>query len=297
MDPEDNPPTSTSPTSGGPFWEKVAIVGVGLLGGSIGLRLRQHGLAAQVLGIGRQQDRLVAAQRLGVIDEYSLSLNAAADSDLAVICTPVETIVPLVRELAAHCQRPMIVTDVGSTKAPIANPLASGLPDHVTFIGSHPMAGGEQTGAEAAKADLFVGRQVVLTPVAQQPADTDHETQPLQHLRQFWQALGARVHLMSPEEHDEAVAHISHLPHAISSCLAAATPDEHLSLAATGWRDTTRIAAGDVELWRQIFAQNRAHALQALDKFAKVLSSFREALARNDESQLEHLLTAGKKQT
>jgi prephenate dehydrogenase len=151
------------------------------------------------------------------------------------------------------------------------------------------MAGSERTGAAHASADLFERSVAIVTPTAQTPAER------VDRAAAFWTALGARVLRMSPDDHDRAVAEISHLPHAAASVLAALTDPQRLPLAAGGWLDTTRVASGDAELWRQIFLDNRVHALQALDNFAKVLASFREALAREDSAGLLAILQAGKR--
>ena len=270
-------------------WETVAIIGVGLIGGSIGLGLRQRGLARRVVGIGRNPRRLEAARDSGAVTAIASQIgDGVCEADLIVVCTPVERIVSQVRAVAEACPAHALITDVGSTKSAICRqlqqcPIATG-----TFVGSHPMAGSEKSGVHHARADLFEERVTVVTPL--EGTRDEH----VERVQRFWQSLGSRVVCMSPEVHDRAVAAISHLPHVIASALSAATPPEHLLLASSGWRDTTRIAAGEVELWRQILWDNRAHVLQSLDNFAKVLADFREALGADDSQQLEQLLQAGK---
>ena len=275
-------------------WKSVAIVGVGLIGGSIGLRLRSRGLAAEVIGIGRRPEGLREAADLGAVSRFSTDLSAVAKAELVVVCTPVETVAGLVRKLAAHCPPEAVITDVGSTKEAIVEELLElGADGGPSFVGSHPLAGSEKTGVAAATPDLFAGRTVVITPRDYVPGSPPAGAVAV--VRGFWLSLGASVRLMSPGAHDQAVAAVSHLPHVVASVLAAGTATEELPLVATGWLDTTRVAAGDVELWRQILAQNRGHVLKSIDKFAKVLSSFRDALHDMDDARLLEFLEAGKR--
>jgi prephenate dehydrogenase len=277
------------PKPAAPEFDCVAIVGVGLIGASIGLAIKERKLARHVVGIGRTKKTLEKARERGAVDEAAHSLaRGVKEAQLVIVCTPVEKIVETVREAAQHVPPHALLTDAGSTKGNIVAALAAPLPDSVHFVGSHPLAGSEKTGPEHARADLFVDRVVVVTPTKETPAIA------LGELRLFWEALGARVMFMSPREHDALVAATSHAPHAIASALAAATPPAALELVAGGWLDTTRIAAGDPELWRQILLDNRDHSLRALAKFAKVLSELRQALKAGDGEALLAILEAGK---
>ena len=271
------------------MWNTVTIIGVGLIGGSIGLALRSRGLAQTVVGVGRTQQRLRIAQQMGAVSRFTTDLaQGVAEAQLVVVCTPVATIVEHVRRISQFCPAGSLITDAGSTKGEICRALAAGSRDTAHFIGSHPMAGSEKSGPEFADADLFEDSVTIVTP-------TDRSAQ--QHvltIEQFWKSLGSRVVRMAPDEHDRAVAAVSHVPHLVASALAAATGPEDLPLAAGGWRDTTRVASGDVELWRQILAENRAHILQSLTSFEKVLSEFRQALQQNDAAAITRLLDAGK---
>jgi len=274
-------------------WETVAIVGVGLIGGSIGLALRQRNLARRVLGIGRRVSSLRQATKCGAVTETSTDLErAVADADLIVVCTPVADIVAHVLRVADACPATALITDVGSTKAEIVRQLDRALlkkgESRATFVGSHPLAGSEKTGPQFARADLFEGRAVVVTPTRRTPESALKLTESL------WTSLGAIVSQKTPQDHDQAVASISHLPHVIASALAANTPTEDLCLAAGGWLDTTRIAAADAELWRQILSDNRRNVLKSLTKFEKVLAKYRRALENDDQNKLLQLLEAGK---
>ena len=276
------------------FFETVAIVGVGLLGGSIGLALRERHLARRVIGIGRNLAKLREAENRRAVSEVTTDLAAGVrDAKLVIICTPVNTVVDFVRQIAPAVDKGTLITDVGSTKASIVagadQVLADGKGLWASFVGSHPLAGSEKNGVLFAKADLLEGRTVVVT----RSDETDAEA--ADKLERFWQGLGAKTLRMTPEEHDVAIAAASHVPHLIAAALAGATPEEALPLTATGWGDTTRIAAGDVELWRQILLDNRVHTLKALDRFERLLSDFRTALEAGDSAALAKLLTQGKR--
>lgn len=269
--------------------DTVAIYGVGLIGGSIGLGLLRRGLASRVIGIGRQPESLRVALEIGAVTATTVSPEeGVATADLVVVCTPVGRIADDVRMLARHCREGTLITDVGSTKGAIVAELADSLPEGIHFIGSHPLAGSERSGAAAAEADLFVDRVVIVTPEETTRADD------LDFLCGFWRGLGASVITMRADEHDRALASTSHLPHLVAAALAAATPKEILHLTATGWGDSTRIASGDPELWRQIFAANRESLRSALTVFESQIAAFRDALQRRDDAALLDLLAAAK---
>ncbi|MGD9647799.1 MAG: prephenate dehydrogenase [Pirellulales bacterium] len=273
-----------------PRWNTVAIVGVGLLGGSIGLGLRQRGVAKRIVGIGRRRPSLEIARRVGAITASTTNLERGVqDADIVVVCTPVEQIPQYVQAAASHCSAGCLITDVGSTKQRIVSQLDGGLPPGVCFVGSHPLAGSEKRGVTEASADLLEGRVVVLTPVrATSPATRRTATA-------FWQSLGARVVEMTPAHHDQALAFTSHLPHAVAVALAQTVPAADLALAAGGLRDTTRIAAGDVEIWTQILLDNRENVSQALERFDAAVTELRQALAAGDRRQLKRILTQAKR--
>lgn len=267
-------------------WDTVAIVGVGLIGGSVGLALRNRGLAHRVIGVGRRPESLETARRRGAVDEATtdLALGVSA-AELVVVCTPVGRIVDDVRLAARHCLADALITDAGSTKAEIVRQLEGGLERGVRFVGSHPLAGSEKSGPAAARADLFVGRTVVVAPSAATAAADVHA------IGRFWEALGAIIRTLAPDEHDRLLAASSHLPHLAAAALAATTPENCLPLVAGGWLDTTRVAAGDPQLWTQIFRSNRRHVLDALLHLEGSLADYRRALTDDDETQLLRLLT------
>ena len=267
-------------------WKTVAIYGVGLIGGSIGMALRERELADRVIGIGRNSGRLTRAVELGAIDDFVTKVESAPAPDLVILCTPVQ-------RLAEHCaavfeQFPSaLITDAGSTKQNLVSQIESALPA-ANFIGSHPLAGSDRTGVANADADLFVRRTVVVTP-------TERSNRQLtQQLSAFWTSLGAQCVSMPPDQHDAALATTSHLPHVVASALAAATPDNWLHLVAGGWRDSTRIAGADVELWTQILQENRLNVLSSLEQMQSRLREFELALSDNNTETIERLLAAGK---
>jgi prephenate dehydrogenase len=270
-------------------WDTVAIVGVGLIGGSIGLALRQRKLAAKVVGIGRRPEGLRKALAAGAVDATTQYLaKGVRDADVIVVCTPVESIVQRIYEAASSCPEGALLTDAGSTKASIVSRLEESLPPTVAFVGSHPLAGSEKTGCQYARADLFDGRTVVVTPTQATNKSV------LWRATNFWSALGASVVVMSPMAHDKSLALTSHLPHLIAAALAGMTSKDDLALTAGGWRDCTRIAAGSAELWTQILSDNRDNISAALRRFEKSLASFRSAIDRGDRRRLETLLRNAK---
>lgn len=278
-----------------PAWDTVAIVGVGLIGGSIGLALRERKLARQIIGIGRRRESLEQALSRGCITQISTSVpEGVKQAQLVVVCTPVELIARHVAEAATAAPAGCLITDAGSTKAQLVadaeKALTAVLPQTVPFVGSHPIAGSERNGPEAAQADLFVGRVVVMTPTER----TDPAAAAA--IEEFWRSLGAEVMKMDPEAHDAVIARTSHLPHLVAAALASTTPqdDDCRPLIGNGWSDTTRIASGDPELWRQIFLANRGPTLNALADFETVLRTWRHALESGDGQLLTQLLKEGK---
>jgi prephenate dehydrogenase len=272
------------------LFRTLTIVGVGLIGGSLGLAAKKRGLARCVRGAGRDAQKLEHARKLGAIDEYRVDLaDAARDADFIVFCTPVDCIAAEVKAIAAHCDAETVLTDAGSTKQEIVEAVEAGAPAGCRFVGGHPLAGSEKKGVEYANADLFADRWTVLTPTEKTPADA------LAAVQSFWQALGARVRLMTPADHDRALALTSHLPHLLASVLAANLPGAWSELAATGFRDTTRVASGDPAIWTPIFLHNRQAMLSALTELEDRLRQFRHALTNHDAAVIDQFLTQGKK--
>lgn len=259
---------------------ELAIVGVGLLGGSVAKGARLGGLARRIVGVGRNADRLRPAVDDGTLDLAVTDLDAGVrEAEVIVLAAPVLAIEGLLERVWRAAPAGALVTDVGSTKRHIvrsAERLAAARP--LAFVGSHPMAGSEQAGYRVARADLFRGATVVVTPTEAT------ELAALKKTTEFWEALGARVTALDPETHDRTVAAISHLPHLIACALvdgAGRVEPAALELAARGFRDTTRIAAGDPDMWTEIFLANR-------DALTAGIEAFREALA-----DLQRVIDAG----
>lgn len=274
-----------------PLVPVLAVVGTGLIGGSFAAALRRVGQVGRVLGVGRQAASLQRARELGLIDEAADLAQAAAQADLIFIATPVGAMAGILRALAPALRPGTVVTDAGSTKSDVARLALDVLGDrHAQFIPGHPIAGSEMTGPEAADPLLYHGRKVVLTPFEETPGAVQHR------LIRIWEACGARVQLMDPAAHDRALGCVSHLPHFLAAAymaqvVRAEDADTRLSLAGTGFRDFTRIAAGSPEVWRDIFDSNRPAVLQELDDFLRVLREWRAALAdESDPDTLESLL-------
>jgi prephenate dehydrogenase len=276
-------------------WPKVTLLGVGLLGGSLGLALKQRRLAGRVVGYVRRVASIAQCRQLGVVDEATTDLAVAvADADLVVLCTPLSQMRELARQAAPHLKRGAVVTDVGSVKACVVaelDPLISVAGAH--FVGSHPMAGSEQTGPAAARVELFEDAVCVVTPTA--------ATQPeaLRRISTFWADLGARVLQLSPELHDDFVARSSHLPHVVAAELAnyvlsPAHPKEQALLCATGFRDTTRIASSSPEMWRDISLANRQKLARVLGVFIEDLQELQLALERGDAKAVEEFFEVAK---
>ena len=271
-------------------FEKLVIVGVGLIGGSIALAARNRGLARKVVGVGRRRESLDQACELGIIEAGFLEIpEAVTDADLVVFCAPVHLIADHILLAAPRCPDGVLLTDAGSTKSVIVQAIEGKLPEGITFIGSHPLAGSEKKGPEFAEEHLFQDRLTVVTPTAN--CDDSRVSQ----LCAFWQAMGSRVKRMSPEDHDRALALTSHLPHLLASALSGLLPEDLMELTATGFRDTTRIAAGDSSIWTGIFRQNREAVLDALTQLELRLTEFRQAIAQEDGTALDTLLIEGKR--
>jgi prephenate dehydrogenase len=268
----------------------LGIVGVGLIGGSIGLAARRSGQFSRLLGTGRDRANLENAVRLGCIDEVAADLPALAEqADILVFCTPVDRIAEQILSVAAVCKPGALITDAGSTKAQLISLVEDDLPGDIEFIGSHPLAGSEKRGAEHARADLFDNRLTIVTPTPRTPADAEKRAS------EFWRSLGSRVMSISPAEHDQALALTSHLPHLVAAALAGLLPTEMREFTANGFRDTTRIAAGDPALWTPIFLHNHVELTDATLRLQRRLIEFSEALLAADEATLTRLLAEGKK--
>ncbi len=276
-------------------FQKIAIIGVGLLGGSLGLAISQRRLAASVIGHVRRSASIAECEKLSVVDHATRNIQRAVENaDLVIICTPISRMRELSEEMLPALKPGAIVTDVGSVKASVVqelDPIFARANAH--FIGSHPMAGGEKMGVSAAKADLFERAVCVVTPKPKSnPAA-------LKSVEQFWGAVGGRVVKISPEVHDELVSRSSHLPHVIAAELASYVlspthAKEQALLCASGFRDTTRIASGSPEMWRDIAVANQKNISRVLGVFIEGLEEFRHALDVGDSKAIEEFFEKAK---
>lgn len=265
------------------MFSRFIIIGVGLLGGSLGLALRQRHPGATIFGVDRFPNE--AARQLGAVDVMLTGLDsipvAANEPTLAIVCTPVGEIRSYIHRILEHLGigGHLLVTDVGSTKASICREI-----DDLRFLGSHPIAGSQRSGFEAAQANLFENRVTVLTPTAR------HDRTDIDRLRRFWSSLGSTVMEMDAEKHDKILAVTSHLPHLLSASLAATVTEQERPFTGTGYADMTRLAAGSPEVWRDIFLDNDENVLAALRRFQARLAEFAEILQSGDAVQLEAFL-------
>jgi prephenate dehydrogenase len=247
------------------LFDKITIIGVGLIGGSIGLAARRRRVAREVTGVFRRRSTMVKALRAGAVDDATMDIaRGVIGADLIIVASPVGSIPELALEAARYAKPGAIITDVGSTKAWIAGRMERCLRGtSVRFVGSHPMAGSEKTGVLSAREDLLEGSACIVT----RTASTDAAA--LRRVAALWKALGARVSVLSPDEHDRAVSFVSHLPHIVAFALALSVPEGQLRYAAEGFRDTTRVASSDPALWSDIFLTNRKEIARSAAAFRR----------------------------
>ncbi len=276
-------------------WPKITLIGVGLLGGSLGLAIKRRRLADKVDGFVRRSATIAECDKLGAVDHATRDLRRAVENaDLVVLCTPIAQMRNLTEQMLPSLKRHAIVTDVGSVKASVVHELESLVTKAgAHFVGSHPMAGAERTGVRHARADLFDGAICVVTP-------TPHTTpETVKRVEAFWKAVGANPIKLSPKTHDDLVSRSSHLPHVVAAELAnyvlsPAHPKEQALLCANGFRDTTRVASGSPEMWRDIALANRKNLARVLGVFIEDLQEFRLALETEDRVAIEEFFEKAK---
>ncbi len=271
-----------------PLFRKVVIFGAGLIGGSFALALRKANAVGEVVGFGRSMANLQQAQQLGIIDRIGQDVAAeAGDADLVLLATPVGQMAELMARIAPHLGSHTLVTDGGSTKGDVVRDAYAQLGGRAAqFVPAHPIAGAEQSGAAAAGAGLYQGKKVVLTPLP------ENSSRSVARVRKAWELCGAVVSELTPQQHDEVFAAVSHLPHLLSFALVhdlaqRDNRDQLLSFAASGFRDFTRIAASSPEMWRDICMANREALLDELQTYIAELNRMSAALAAGDAEKLE----------
>jgi len=271
-----------------PMFQRVALIGIGLIGSSISHAMQRKGLAKEIVGSARTRQTLDTALKLGLIQKgYDSAAEAVAGADLVILSVPVGACGPLAAEIAQHLQPGAILTDVGSVKAAVVRDMAPHVPAGVHFVPGHPIAGTEQSGPEAGFAELFEGRWTILTP------EPGTDTVAVDKLKAFWMALGSKVEVMSAPHHDMVLAITSHLPHLIAynivntaEHLERVTDKEVIKFSAGGFRDFTRIAASDPTMWRDVFLNNKEAVMEMLRRFSDDLAELRSAIEGADGDTL-----------
>jgi len=276
-------------TTAAPLFDRVALIGIGLIGSSLARAMKLHGLAGHIAISTRSKETLTKAEELELGDSYSLdAADAAYDADLVIICTPMGAQAAIAKSIHDSLKPGAIITDVGSVKATTIRDIAPHLPDGVHLVPGHPIAGTENSGPEAGYAELFPGRWTILTPADGTDADA------VEKVKQLWLGCGATVEIMTPEHHDRVLAITSHLPHLIAYSIVDTadqledeTKKEVITFSASGFRDFTRIAAGDPVMWRDVFLTNRDAVLEVLGRFSEDLTALQRAIRKGDGEMLE----------
>jgi cyclohexadieny/prephenate dehydrogenase len=277
----------------GAVYERVALIGLGLIGSSLSHVMRQQKLAKHITGYARSAETRATAKRIGLVDEIHDSAKAAVkDADLIILCTPVGAYGKVAGEIGPHLKAGATVTDVGSVKGAVVRDVGPHLPANVHFIPGHPVAGTEQSGPESGFAELFRNRWTILTPLP------DSDRVAVERLEKFWRGCGANVEIMTPAHHDMVLAITSHLPHLIAYNIVATAADiedvtnsEVIKFSAGGFRDFTRIAASDPTMWRDVFLNNKEAVLETLGRFSEDLALLQRAIRWGDGDTLFNLFT------
>jgi cyclohexadieny/prephenate dehydrogenase len=274
-------------------FDRIALIGIGLIGSSLAYDIKRLGLAREVVVATRSADTLKRAEELGLGDRYTTSsADAVVDADLVIVSVPVGASESVARDIADSLKPGAIVTDVGSTKASVIAQMQPHMPSHVHFIPGHPLAGTEKSGPDAGFAGLFEGRWCIFTPLP----ETDETA--LQKLRQFWEAVGSKIDVMDPEHHDKVLAIVSHLPHIIAynivgtaDDLETVTESEVIKYSASGFRDFTRLAASDPTMWRDVCLHNKDAILEMLARFSEDLACLQRAIRWGEGDKIFELFS------
>ena len=277
------------------LFHQITICGVGLIGGSLALIAREKGLVERAVGLGRTLTNLEVARNRGMIDLATQNpIEAARGADLVMLAVPIRTMPALLRTMIPHLPPNAVITDVGSVKGWVVHELEPLLKPGMSLVAVHPVAGKETTGADAADRELFVNRRVIVTPSKTSTPDA------IDRIEQLWRATGANVERMDPDAHDRILARSSHLPQIVASVLAASLKDERIAgklaieYGAGGLRDTTRLAASSLEMWRDIFLTNREAIVEALKTFGATFAEFQRLIEAGDEEKISALFERGR---
>lgn len=270
------------------MFETLAVVGVGLIGGSLARAAKSKGLVSRVVGMGRGEENLVKALELGVIDVMERDpIRGLKEADLVVLATPVNSLTDILGSVAPHVRADAVITDVGSVKGPVVQEAEKHFPRPIRFVGGHPIAGTEHSGVEASFATLFENRKCILTP-------TDNtDPRAVEAIERFWKAVGSEVITMDLDRHDRVLGFVSHLPHIVAYALvntvvaAEEKQGELLDFSAGGFRDFTRIASSHPEMWRDICLMNRSALLESIRAFSSTLEALSDLITSGDGNGLE----------
>ncbi|HAH21170.1 MAG: hypothetical protein A2Y00_00755 [Omnitrophica WOR_2 bacterium GWF2_43_52] len=268
------------------LFDTVAIVGVGLIGGSLGLAMKHHGLVKKIIGIGHRRESLAVALEKGAIDEGYLELDKLMDADVVILATPVNEIKMSIPRIAKIIRKECIVIDVGSTKAEIVKAAEK---CRLNFVGCHPLAGMEKRGVENARSALFENSLCLLI------AAKKTRKEAVAKVKTLWEAVGAHTKTMDARSHDRVLAFVSHLPHAVAFCLIDCIKPGYLGFAASGLKDTTRISMSDPVVWKDIFLTNRAELLKAIKDFKRSLGRLESFVNARQSKQIAAYLTKSRK--
>lgn len=267
------------------FFERVAVIGVGLLGASFALAARETRICGSIRGYGRSEENLGRAVERGIIDDYSLSLSEACEgADLILLSTPVGAFRPIVEEIRGALRRGVLVTDVGSIKGGLVHEIEALMPEGVSYIGSHPIAGSHRSGIDEARPDLYRNARCIVTPTESSNSDAKERVIAL------WESLGGRVEVMDPFRHDEIYATVSHLPHIIAYAMVntvGAIDPSYIGYAGQGFKDATRIALSSPEMWRDVSLFNRDNLLRFLGVFREGLDRIERCMEKGDAEGIE----------
>lgn len=278
-------------------FDHVALIGLGLIGSSLSLAMRRAGIAGKITGHARSAETREKALEMGLVDAvFDTAAKAVRGADLVILCVPIGVYGTIAQEIAPHLDAGAIVTDVGSVKAAVIRDTAPHIPSGVHFVPAHPIAGSERSGPEAGFTELFDGRWCILTPIPGTAEDA------LQKIRKFWENCGMFVDIMTPEHHDLVLAITSHLPHLIAynivgtaADLEAVTESEVIKFSAGGFRDSTRLAASDPTMWRDVFLNNKEAVLEMLARFSEDLTALQRAIRWGEGETLFNLFTRTRK--
>lgn len=273
------------------LFRKISIVGVGLIGGSIGLAIRKKKIAAQVIGVGRRRSSIAKAVKLGAVSYATLDVKKGVEkSDLIIVSTPVNITIGKIKECARYAKPGAVIMDVTSVKAPIVEKAeAICRKNKISFVGTHPMAGLEESGVLASKADLFKGAVCIITPTK----STNKKA--FLKVKRFWSLLGAKIEIMPADKHDAAVALVSHLPHLMAYALCACVPSKDLRLAGPGFKDATRIAKSSPLMWHDIFMANKKGIVKSKNAFDGEMNNLKKFILKGDSKSLLETLSAAKR--